>query len=106
MPRFVFFDLDGVIVHTDRSAFDFYRGELLKKGICISEDDFSLKRGRKSDAFFRELAKQYDLRGIDIEELTQRKRDQLTNYVKKNAVLTENAENVLHSLRNAAFRLV
>ncbi len=106
MQRYILFDLDGVIVKTDRSAFEFYREELVRHNIFLKEDDFQLKLGRKSHAFFEALSEKYDLKGVNIEELTQRKRDALTKNVAQNAELIDGANGVLSLLKESGYVLI
>lgn len=52
--KLVIFDFDGVLVRTERTTFDFYQRILPQYGLCLTEDAFRLKVGRKSMDFLRD----------------------------------------------------
>jgi len=106
MQKHILFDLDGVIVMTDKSAFEFYRKELAKQNIFLKEEDFNLKLGRKSHAFFKALSEKYDLGSINLGELIQRKRNALTKNVVQHAELANGAHKTLASLKKSNYRMI
>ena len=102
----VIFDLDGVIIHTERQTFNFYKREFAEHGIILDEDDFNAKFGRKSVDFFMQIKKKYaQAASIDTTAMIERKRDAFSSNVKKHVSLAPKAHHVLESLCRAGYTL-
>lgn len=87
MKKAVLFDLDGVLIETEKETFRFYQDYFKDKGIIIKDEDFKFKAGRKSVDFFSAILSPEQLQQFNTKEITDLKRElfntNLDKYVKK-----------------------
>ncbi len=105
MIRAILFDLDGVLIETERETFEFYRTRLAEYGIHLEDSDFKYKAGRKSVDFWNDVLTSEERARIDTKALTGEKRRAFNatpeRYVKK----VEGGKEVLENLRQAGYLL-
>ena len=88
MIKAILFDLDGVLIETEKETFKFYQ-EYFKKNynIIIKDEDFKYKTGRKSKDFFKDIFTPEQREKIDTKRITDYKRElfntQIDKYTKK-----------------------
>ncbi len=103
----ILFDLDGVLIKTERSTFDFYKEEFERQGIKLNEADFQLKLGRKSVDFFNDLEEKYpEIKQIDTKALTIKKRKEFATDVKRYVEFVQDAVQVLTALKAKGYQMV
>lgn len=87
MYKAVLFDLDGVLIQTEKETFKFYQEYFKKHKITIKDEDFVHKAGRKSVDFFKAILTPEQLAQFDTKKITDLKRElfntNLDKYVKK-----------------------
>lgn len=87
MIKAVLFDLDGVLIQTEKETFKFYQEYFKEHGIIIKDEDFVYKAGRKSVDFFNAILTPEQLKQFDTKKITDLKRElfntDLDRYVKK-----------------------
>jgi len=88
MIKAILFDLDGILIETEKETFHFYQ-EYFKKhyNIIIKDSDFKYKAGRKSKDFFHDILTSGQMEKINIKKITDYKRElfnsQIDKYTKK-----------------------
>src|SRR3989339_2152950 len=88
MIKAILFDLDGILIETEKETFHFYQ-EYFKKhyNIIIKDSDFKYKAGRKSKDFFHDILTSGQMEKINIKKITDSKRElfnsQIDKYTKK-----------------------
>jgi len=101
MIKAILFDLDGVLIKTEKETFKFYQKYLKSKGIFIKDSDFKYKAGRKSnDILTKEQQKK-----IDTQKLTQLKRELFNNQPKKYVKKVTGGKEILEYLKKNNFKL-
>lgn len=55
MVKAIIFDLDGVISNTDRTRFDLLKILLKKRGLNLSDDDYTKSVGKRTEIFLKEV---------------------------------------------------
>lgn len=105
MIKAILFDLDGVLIETERETFKFYQEYLKERGIILKDENFKYKAGRKSVDFWKNVLTPEQLLIIDTKELTKLKREKFNTepdkFIKKMAGGTE----LLNLLKENGFRL-
>lgn len=88
MIKAILFDLDGVLIETEKETFHFYQKYLKENfNIILKDEDFKYKAGRKSKDFFNDVLSDEEKKLFDPKELTEKKRElfntQMDTFVKK-----------------------
>ena len=87
MLKGVIFDLDGVLIETEKETFKFYQKKFSEAGLELKDGDFKFKAGRKSHDFFNDVLTKEDRKKIDPEKLLREKRElfntKIDQYAKK-----------------------
>lgn len=118
--RAVLFDLDGVLIETERETFIFYQRYLKQHyGILLPDSAFQFKAGRKSVDFWRDALTSQQRNVVDTEKLTALKREEFNmhpdTYIKevpggkdllaallarglKTALATQNEARMMHTV--------
>lgn len=106
MTKAILFDLDGVLIETERETFRFYQDYFKKYGVIIKDEDFVYKAGRKSVDFFNSILTPEQLKKIDTKKLTDLKREQFNNNLDKYAKKVTGGKELLEFLKGEGLRLV
>jgi len=105
MTKAILFDLDGVLIETERETFEFYRTILSQHGIRLADSDFKYKAGRKSVDFWNDVLSDEQRSFIDTDELTQLKRQAFNANPEKYVKKIHGGREVLQGLQKAKYKL-
>lgn len=88
MIKAILFDLDGVLIETEKETFNFYKKFLKEKhDIILQDEDFKYKAGRKSKDFFNSVLTDEQREEVDTKALVKLKRElfntETSKYIKK-----------------------
>ena len=104
MKEGIIFDFDGVLVHTERSTFEFYKELLPKYGFFLKDEDFKYKAGRKSVDFFRDvLGEKFD--ADFVSDITNQKRRAFSDDVRRYVTLIDGARETLAFCKDLGLRI-
>jgi len=104
MIKAILFDLDGVLIETEKETFEFYKKYLAKKKIYLQNEDFFYKIGRKSAEFWNDVLTPDQKKLVDTEKLTQLKRRLFINKPAKYVKKIPGGKQLLSKLRSKGFQ--
>lgn len=106
MDKAVIFDLDGVLIETEPETFKFYKDYLKQKfGIILSNESFEKKAGRKSVDFFNDVLTPSQREQVNVQKLTEFKREQFEKYFTKFVKPVFGAKEVISRLSVSGYSL-
>ena len=105
MYKAALFDMDGVLIETEKETFKFYQEELKNQGIILKDKDFKYKAGRKSVDFWNDVLTEEEQKKIDVRALTNLKREMFNMNPEKYIKKVEGGKEVLATLKNKEIRL-
>ena len=105
MIKAILFDLDGVLIETEKETFKFYQEYLKQQGVVLKDDDFKYKAGRKSKDFWNDVLTPEQQEKIDVKKLTQLKRDAFNTDPKSYVKAMPGGKELLQTLKKEGFKL-
>ncbi len=105
-PFAVLFDLDGVLIETERETFAFYQDYLKRRyDIILPEGAFRYKIGRKSADFWRDALTPLERKVVNVEKLTLLKRKLFMTHPQRYVKKVAGAKRLLQSLQRSRYKL-
>ncbi|NUM25588.1 MAG: HAD family phosphatase [Candidatus Buchananbacteria bacterium] len=106
MIKAILFDLDGVLIETEKETFKFYQKILGQDyGIFLKDEDFKYKAGRKSKDFWNDILTPEQQEKIDVKKLTQNKREAFNTDPDKYVKAMPGGKKLLELLKGQGFKL-
>jgi len=105
MLKAVLFDLDGVLIETEKETFEFYKKELAKQNIFLKESDFQFKAGRKSVDFWQSVLTPQQREEVDTKKLVCLKRDLFNKYPDRYVKKVEGSEELLKKIKESGYKI-
>lgn len=93
------------MIQTEKETFNFYRAELEKQRIYLSDSDFQYKIGKKSVDFWSKVLTPDQLKHVDTEGLTSKKRALFLKFPEKYIKRVSGIEKTLRTLRNCGLKI-
>lgn len=106
MIKALLFDLDGVLIETERETFQFYKKYLKDHyHIVLKNSDFKYKAGRKSKNFFDDVLTPEQQKIVNIKKLTELKRHLFNTQISKYTKKIKGGNALLHYLQKHHYLL-
>ena len=105
MIKAILFDLDGVLIETEKETFQFYQNYLKDKGIHLKDSDFKYKAGRKSKDFWNDVLTPQQQKEVNVKKLTELKRKLFNAQPQKYVTKVNGGKELLETLKNNGYRL-
>jgi len=102
----VLFDLDGVLIETERETFSFYKKYLNERhNINLKDSDFRYKAGRKSKNFFNDVLTPEQRELVNTDKLIELKRKFFNTQISKYAKRVDGGKELLELLKENHYLL-
>ncbi len=102
----VLFDLDGVLIETEKETFRFYQKYLkAHHGIVLPDSAFVYKIGRKSVDFWSDVLTKEQQNSVDVKKLTFLKRQMFIEHPEKYVKKIPGVKKLLKMLKASGYKL-
>lgn len=102
----ILFDLDGVLIETEKETFQFYQDYLkIHYGIILPDSAFVYKIGRKSSDFWKDVLTKKERNNVNVEQLTIFKRKLFIEHPEKYVKKVSGVTQLLKMLKASGYKL-
>ncbi|MEK7082573.1 MAG: HAD family phosphatase [Patescibacteria group bacterium] len=102
----ILFDLDGVLIETEKETFLFYQDYLkVHYGIILPDSAFAYKIGRKSTDFWKDVLTKKERNDVNVEKLTLLKRKLFIEHPEKYVKKVSGVKQLLKTLKASGYKL-